>query len=232
MLALVLFFLGISLPTQALDTGYFYFGNTNLIGVGPIEDGEKLGQWKVFSRIDPENYPESSLFQADPMEFDKYFRKDFPLFIMNFQDGFPNGTFVENHLNGKPKVIANMQDGIFEGEYEEFYEGGELRLTGRVLGGKKEKEWKEYLESGTLISSIFYNQGVREGNAMGYYPEGNLKWEGSFKKGDLDGFLFFIILIQQFMKKVILPKECGLGNGWRNWKSFPAFIERVIIVMA
>ncbi len=192
MLITVLLFFEILFPTHELDSGYFYFGNTNLIGVGSIENGQKSGEWNVYSKIDPENNPQTSLLQADPLEFEKDFQKEFPLFIINFEEGTPNGSFLENYPNGKPKILANMKDGIFDGEFGEFYEGGELRLTGRVIGGKKEGEWKEYLESGKVIFSIFYTQGLAEGNAMGYYPDGNLKWEGSFRRGDLDGpFIFY-----------------------------------------
>jgi len=192
MLITVLLFFEILFPTHALDIGYFYFGNSNLIGIGSLEDGQKSGEWKVYFKTNPEKKPQSSLLQADPLDFEKNFKKEFPIYLINFEQGIPNGSYLENYPNGKPKIIANMQEGIFEGEFGEFYESGELRLSGRVLGGKKEGEWKEYLESGKVIFSIFYDQGVVDGNAIGYYPEGNLKWEGIFRRGNLDGpFVFY-----------------------------------------
>ncbi len=212
MIIFVLFFLGMPLQTHLLDTGYFYFGNTNLIGVGPLEDGQKSGQWRVYSKIDPEDNPQSSLLQADPIEFEKNFQKEFPMFIMNFEEGIPNGSFLENYQNGKPKIITNMQDGIFDGEFGEFYESGEMRMTGRVIGGKKEGEWKEFLKSGEVISSQFYSRGVLEGRSVRYFPGGQINWEGIFKEGNLDGPYVFYLPDSTIKQKGLFANGVRVGE--------------------
>lgn len=187
MLTLVFTLLSVFSPIQSLDSGYFYFGNTNVIGVGLISEGEKTGEWKVYSKSPADQNPIASLEPADPLDFKKKFNQDFPVFIVHFEKGVPNGPFLENFPNGKPKVVSNLKGGVLEGDFGEFYEGGELRLKGKVLDGKKEGEWQEYSESGKVISSMTYSKGLLEGKGVGYYPDGELQKEVNFKNGVFDG---------------------------------------------
>jgi antitoxin component YwqK of YwqJK toxin-antitoxin module len=179
--------LSVFLQTQTLDTGYYYFGNTNVIGVGILEGKEKEGEWKVYGRNDPEELPRNSLLQADPKEFAQDFNQESPLYVIFFEKGVPNGRFLENHPNGKPKVITYMTDGVLDGEFSEFYEEGKLHYTGTVLQGKKDGEWTEYLKSGELKTSASYSQGYLDGKSIGYFPDGSVEWEKVFRKGELEG---------------------------------------------
>ncbi|TDQ17656.1 antitoxin component YwqK of YwqJK toxin-antitoxin module [Algoriphagus boseongensis] len=177
----------------AEQLSYFYFGNTNVVGVGILSEGEKTGEWKVYSKSTADPNPIASLEPADPLDFKKNFNQEFPLFIIQFEKGIPNGPFLENYPNGKPKVVASLKEGVLDGDFGEFYPGGELHLKGKVLEGKKEGEWLEYSESGQIISTLTYSDGLIEGKGFGFYSDGDLQWEGNFKKGELDGpFAFYL----------------------------------------
>ncbi|TDQ17655.1 antitoxin component YwqK of YwqJK toxin-antitoxin module [Algoriphagus boseongensis] len=226
MFTLVFILLSVFSPTQALDSAYFYFGNTNVIGLGLISDGTKTGEWKVYSKTNPDPYPKNSLEQADPEEFYKKFNQEFPSFILHFEKGIPNGPFLENYPNGKPKVIANLKDGVFEGEFGEFYEGGELRLRGKVLDGKKEGEWQEFTESGKIISSMTYRKGSAEGKGIGYYDDGNLEWEGNFKNGELDGTYIYLLPDSTLKTKGQYANGIPVGEWIEKLEILPGFYRK------
>jgi antitoxin component YwqK of YwqJK toxin-antitoxin module len=226
MYSLVFVLFSISIPIQKLDSGYYYFGNTNVIGVGMIEQGEKIGEWKVYSKINPDAFPKNSLLQADPNEFSKDFRREFPLFVMNFEMGIPNGPYLENYPDGKPKVISYLKEGIFEGEFKEFYEGGELRMTGMVLDGKKDGEWEEYLDSGEVKTLLSYSQGVLEGRSLGYYPDSQINWEASFKRGELDGPFVYYLPDSTLGQKGQFANGIRLGEWQERLEIIPAFYRK------
>ncbi|TNF38825.1 MAG: toxin-antitoxin system YwqK family antitoxin [Cytophagales bacterium] len=209
-----------------LDTGYFYFGNTNLIGVGQLKDGYKSGEWKIYPKTYPDDFPKNSILEADPADFKRNFNHETPLFIMNFEAGIPNGDFLENYPNGKPKVMVHQKDGVFEGEFGEFYESRELRLKGKVLDGKKEGEWLEYSKSGKIISYMTYSNGYAEGKGLGYYPNGNLEWEGYFKNGELDGVYTYYLSDSTLKVKGQYSGGIPVGEWMEKLEILPGFYRK------
>jgi len=218
--------LSVFLQTQTLDTGYYYFGNTNVIGVGMLEGEEKEGEWKVYVRNNPEELPKSSLLQADPEEFERGFKQEFPLFVIDFEKGVPNGRFLENHPNGKPKVVAHMIDGVLDGEFSEFQEDGELHFTGAILQDKKDGEWIEYLKSGEIKSSLIYSQGYLDGKSHGYFPDGSVEWEGVFKKGELDGPYAYYLPDSGIKFKGQFAKNIPVGEWFEKLEIVPGFYRK------
>lgn len=218
--------ISVFLQTQTLDTGYYYFGNINVIGVGMLEGEEKEGEWKVYARNNPEVLPKSSLLQADPKEFAQDFNQEFPLFVITFEKGVPNGHFLENHLNGKPKVVAHMANGVLDGEFSEFHEDGALHFTGTILQGKKDGEWIEYLKSGELKTSLIYNQGYLDGKSHGYFPDGSVEWEGVFKKGELDGPYAYYLPDSGIKFKGQFAKNIPVGEWLEKLEIVPGFYRK------
>jgi antitoxin component YwqK of YwqJK toxin-antitoxin module len=218
--------LSVVLQVQTLDTGYYYFGNTNVIGVGMLEGEEKEGEWKVYARKEPEVLPKSSLLLADPKEFAQDFNQEFPLFVITFEKGVPNGHFLENHPNGKPKVVAHMTNGVLDGEFVQFHEDGELHFTGAILQGKKDGEWVEYLKSGELRTSLIYSQGELEGKSQGYFPDGSVEWEGEFKKGELDGPYAYYLPDSGIIFKGQFAKNVQVGEWLEKLEIVPGFYRK------
>lgn len=175
MLALAFTLLFSFFLNSEIEQNYYYFGSTNLIGVGNLEDGKKSGEWRVYSKINPDNSNEPNFEKADPEIFKKQFNQELPVFIINFSDDLPNGVFQENYPNGSIKKLGTLEKGVLVNQYREFFENGELEYTGQLKEGKKEGEWIEYYESGKVKSSIYYIEGMIEGNVLNYYPDGELQ---------------------------------------------------------
>jgi antitoxin component YwqK of YwqJK toxin-antitoxin module len=167
---------------------YYYFGSSNLIGVGNLEEGKKSGEWKVYSKINPDNSSEPSFEKADPEIFEKQFNQDIPIYIINFSDDLPNGVFQENYSNGSIKKLGTLENGELVNQYREFFENGELAYTGQLKEGKKVGEWLEYYESGKINSSISYVDGLVDGEAIYYYQDGGVEMKTSYSQGERNGF--------------------------------------------
>jgi antitoxin component YwqK of YwqJK toxin-antitoxin module len=88
---------------------------------------------------------------------------------------YPNGNKwrEESYFNGK-------EDGMFV----EYDRGGNILTKGDYIGGEKEGEWLyqvgDHEERGTFVI------GLREGLWRYYYPDGSLKYEGSYTQGNPD----------------------------------------------
>ncbi|WP_296703931.1 toxin-antitoxin system YwqK family antitoxin [Algoriphagus sp.] len=166
---------------------YFYFGSSNLIGVGNLEEGKKIGEWKVYPKKVPQETQESIFDPADPQLFEKEFNKEFPIFVINFLDDLPDGVFQENYPSGSIKIVAFFENGELENDFKEFYETGELKLSGQLDKGKKVGEWLEYFESGEVKSSVSYIDGIIEGDVFYYSPQGGLELKVSYSQGKQNG---------------------------------------------
>jgi len=169
------------------ELSYFYFGSSNLIGVGNLEEGKKTGEWKVYPKKVPQETQESIFDPADPRFFEKEFNQEYPLFVINFSDDLPDGVFQENYPSGSIKIVAFFENGELENDFKEFYERGELKYAGQLENGKKVGEWLEYFESGEVKSSVSYIDGMIEGDVLYYYPQGVLEVKVSYAQGKQNG---------------------------------------------
>lgn len=211
MLTSLLLIFGFLFNLLDLETGYFFFGNTNLIGVGLLEDDEKVGEWKVYNKLKPEENPELSLLKVDPKVFDEKYDQTKPVFILNFKEDVPDGIFKQFHPTGQIMRLANYSKGKFDGEYYEYLENGEISVSGNFQSGKKNGEWKEFypggtekllmeysmdmldgsvktfFSNGTVEASIPYRLGKIDGEYILFFSDGSIKEKGAYKEGVLDG---------------------------------------------
>jgi antitoxin component YwqK of YwqJK toxin-antitoxin module len=176
-----------------LETGYFFFGNTNLIGVGLLEDNEKVGEWKVYTKHKPEENPESSLLRVDPKVFDEKYDQTKPVFTLNFKADVPDGIFQQFYPTGQIKRLANYSIGEFEGEYFEYWENGELSVSGNFQSGKKNGEWKEFYPGGAEKLVMEYSMDTLDGSVKTFFPNGIVEASIPYRRGKIDGeySLFF-----------------------------------------
>lgn len=104
-------------------------------------------------------------------------------------------------------------DSLKQGVWKEFWSNGDLKSEVTYKNNKKQGleiawfdepdcvEHESYFKDGVLDGpSIYYSRrckkdffetfknGVKEGLELSYYPNGNIKAEGYFKKGNLNGF--------------------------------------------
>lgn len=199
-----------------IELNYYYFGNSDLVGVGNIENGKKSGEWRVYSKINPDKSSQSTFEEVDPQTFKRFFNQELPLYIIYFSDDLPNGIFQENYPTGSIKTLANLENGKLEGDFKEFFENGEKKYSGQYEDGKKVGEWQEYFESGQIKSSISYKDDLANGKALYYYPDGKVEFKLSYLQGEPDG------LYEAFFPDSELKEKGKFKNGFPEgeWISF------------
>jgi uncharacterized protein len=187
-LLIILFGLIFNQYTFANDTQeYFYFGNTNLVGVGPIEEGKKSGIWKIYKRLNELNAPQVSLDAVRGEEIEQTFDLSMPVFQIAFKDNLPNGLMEEFYPNGQIKKLVNFSHGKLNGEFFEFSESGEVLLSGQYLDDLKEGDWNSYYRDGSKKSEYSYSNNLLQGTTKNYFPNGMMAEVIPFEAGKLQG---------------------------------------------
>lgn len=167
--------------------GYFYFGNTNLVGVGALENGEKNGTWKIYKRMEALEAPQASLEEVRGVEIAVEFDLSMPVFQLAFKDNQPDGLMEEFFPSGQIKKLVNFSNGKLNGEFFEFSESGEVLLSGKYIDDFKEGDWNSYYRDGSKKSEYFYLKNLLQGTAKNYFPNGNLAETIPFEAGKLQG---------------------------------------------
>ena len=209
MKALLIILFGLSLTQYAFanDTQeYFYFGNTNLVGVGPIEEGKKSGTWRIYKRVNELDAPQESLDVVRGVEVEETFDLSKPVFQITFKDNQPDGLMEEFYPTGEIKKLVNFSQGRLNGDFFEFSESGEVLLSGRYVDDSKEGDWNSYFRNGSKKSEYFYSDNLLEGITKNYYPNGMLAEIIPFESGKLQG------TYQAFFPNGILQKSVEFVN--------------------
>jgi antitoxin component YwqK of YwqJK toxin-antitoxin module len=188
------------------STGYFYFGNTNLVGVGPLQDGKKSGTWKIYKRVEALEAPQVSLEEVRGVEVEETFDLSFPVYQINFEDNQPNGLMEEFYPTGQIKKLVNFSNGKLDGEFFEFSESGEVLLSGRYVDNFKEGDWNSYYSNGSKKSEYTYSKNLLQGTVKNYFPNGLLAEMIPFESGKLQG------TYQSFFPNGMLQKSVEFEN--------------------
>lgn len=213
MKALLIILLGLSLTQYAPENDtqeYFYFGNTNLVGVGPIEEGKKSGTWKIYKRVIELNDPQVSLDAVRGEEIEETFDLSIPVFQIAFKDNVPDGLMEEFYANGQIRKLVNFSKGKLNGEFFEFSESGEVLLSGQYVDNFKEGDWNSYFRNGAKKSEYFYLKNLLQGTTKNYFPNGNLAEIIPFEAGKLQG------TYQSFFPNGNLQKSVEFANDREN----------------
>jgi len=187
-LACLLF--GIALLTvnpEAIGQDYFYFGNTNLVGTGPMLGDKKSGSWKVYQRKQVEENPRSTNLKVPLTEVEQVFDLRVPFYRLEMQDNLVDGVMEEFYPGGQVKKLVNYKEGKLEGDFFEFSEEGELLFSGSYEQGKRSGEWVVYRSDGTKKSEYTYSNNLLEEFALSYYPSGQLAERIPFEQGVVNG---------------------------------------------
>jgi uncharacterized protein len=188
------------------STGYFYFGNTNLVGVGPLQDGKKFGTWKIYKRVEGLEAPQVSLEEVRVAEVEETFDLSVPVYQINFEDNQPNGLMEEFYPTGQIKKLVNFSQGQLDGDFFEFSESGELLLSGRYEENSKEGDWNSYYRDGSKKSEYTYSKNLLQGTVKNYFPNGLLAEMIPFESGKLQG------TYQSFFPNGMLKKSVEFEN--------------------
>ncbi len=241
LLAYLLF--GIALLTvnhEAIGQDYYYFGNTNLVGTGPMLGDKKSGSWKVYQRKEVEENPQSTNLKVPLTEVEQVFDLRVPFYRLEMQDNLVDGVMEEFYPGGQVKKLVNYKKGKLDGDFFEFTEEGELLLSGRYEQGKRSGEWVVYRSDGTKKSEYTYRSNLLEEFALSYYPSGQLAeripfeqgvinglYESFFPNGRLQQSLVFVDgmeggPLKQFFTDGTLALSCSFSKGLLdgNWEKY------------
>ena len=180
----------------------FYHENGKISSEGFMRDGKPDGYWKT--------YNENGYIKSEGN------RKDFKLdsiwtfygdsakviLKISYLDGKKNGirtTFQEDEI-----IDENFVNDVKQGYSYTYYPNGKLWKEANFIDGLEEGTGKEYAKNdGRVIKLITYKKGfitdieninridkanMKQGNWVGFYEEGNVKWEGEFKNDLKNGY--------------------------------------------
>ncbi len=89
------------------------------------------------------------------------------------------------------KVISNKTESeTINGVYYEYYPGEEKRIKlqgNKNEEGKRDGVWLFYSKEGKELSMTTYKNGVRDGEIMVKYPNGNIHYTGQYTNGERTG---------------------------------------------
>ncbi len=98
---------------------------------------------------------------------------------------------ISSYANGTPQIERDykMIDGKRLAVYErEYYEDGNLLKDGPLSDNeKRDGLWKSYYRDGVIWSEGEYNNGIREGKTVTFFPNGKKYYEGQFLKAQKAG---------------------------------------------
>ncbi len=97
---------------------------------------------------------------------------------------------VEYHENGVPRLVSYYRhqgvDSVLVRE-EWFYADSSLRMTGGYEDGLKSGEWIAWYENGNPWSQGTFLEGKSHGERIVYHENGQIKYKGSYTHGDRSG---------------------------------------------
>lgn len=104
-----------------------------------------------------------------------------------------NGVFVRYNADEKIILSANYRNGLLHGMLIRFYDNGLMADSGALLFGSNTGTWKHWYYDGQIkeiqrFSNNTTNRfGLRDKEYMSWYPNGQLKDSGFYKRGNKSG---------------------------------------------
>ena len=117
---------------------------------------------------------------------------------------------------------------FFSGNRETYFPSGALQARQSFYQGKEEGWLHSFYENGKKDAHRFYHDGEKDSINMGWWINGNPRFEYHFKKGSYEGDYKEWYLSGKTMKHIIYHdgKEQS-GTGWReNGKVYMRFVMR------
>lgn len=110
-----------------------------------------------------------------------------------FTKGECDGVQKEWWDNGQLKTAIEYKKGALSGPWKEWYANGSIKTERFFKDGHPVGEWTDYYEGkgpdakGTLAAKRSYEDGLNEGEQIGYYPNGQISMILHFAKDKLSG---------------------------------------------
>lgn len=193
---------------QAQDStklnGYqkFYYPNGKLSSEGIMKNGKPDGYWKSYSeagKLKSEGNRKNS--ELDSLW--KFYNDDGKLILeVNYKKDRKNG--IKTTYLDKETIKENFYNDVKEGLTKHFYPDGKIKMEIPFVKGVEQGLAKEYSPSGDIITLIEYkrgfiverlkinrkdNLGRKQGRWYVFYPNGNVKQEGTYLDDKKEGYL-------------------------------------------
>jgi len=97
--------------------GFFYFGNSNLVGTGKMEGKSKEGIWKVYGRKEFLDNPSPAVAAVAEQEVKETFNLEVPQYQLEFSENLLDGVLEEFYPEGTAKKVVNYQKGLLHGDF-------------------------------------------------------------------------------------------------------------------
>lgn len=136
----------------------------NLIGYGPMRDGEQHGEWAFVG--------------LDPVWLERR---------VTYADGVLDGPSTAWHTGGGEREAGAYRDGARDGTWTSWRPDGSLEVVEEYARGALHGDRMVYWPSGAILSSETWAQGVRDGAYAEEWPDGAARVEGRFAAGHRDG---------------------------------------------
>ncbi|UKN03119.1 hypothetical protein K6119_06280 [Paracrocinitomix mangrovi] len=150
-----------------------------------IKDGVKVGYWIVYGKDNPEKgYPADGKIEEGPYLnnrrhglWTKYHADGkTPRLIGNYVNGRPYGKFEKFHENGVSAEKGDYQNKKMLGDYTVTNEDGIVTQRKTFNNdGKEEGKVEFFYDDGTPQMIMTKKDGVTVGDAITYYPNGDVK---------------------------------------------------------
>ncbi len=104
----------------------------------------------------------------------------------SFDKDRPVGEWKRYHENGKVKALMNHRPNSERIFASLFDEDGKLYAKGVFEGSLRDSIWHFYADN-LLLMTENYHLGKKEGKSVGYYKDGKVMWEKSWKEDLSEG---------------------------------------------
>lgn len=133
--------------------------------------------------------------------------------------------------NGNAKQFLEIVNGRAFGMYREWHENGNPSLMAKVIGGTAditmaaENTWlfdgvsQVWDENNHLTAEIPYSQGVLEGSAVYYHPNGQVWKRFAYKKGQVDGTMEVYRETGELLQQINFVQGQRCGSSTRFWSA-------------
>lgn len=95
----------------------------------------------------------------------------------------PDGTWIEDYDEGKPKVQGQIRNGREVGLWIYWHANGERSAEGRYVNGKRHGLWTSWHADGSKESVGDYNYRKREGPWIDFHPGGKKQQVATYVNG-------------------------------------------------
>lgn len=104
-----------------------------------------------------------------------------------FKDDKPRGEFIRYHENGMVSALMLFTECGDTARVTLFNNDGKAMAKGKYLRTKKHGVWNYYGQNKSIVFTEEYNEGMKHGNFITYYPTGEvyekISWKGDLKNG-------------------------------------------------